>query len=429
MRLRVLLQCAWRDLRAAPRRLFLSLTGIGLGLAALLLVSALSLALEQTIDKEFNRSAEFRRLEVRKQSLDLGFIKFDTSRLFGGQSGLSPDVVEDLEALEGIESVYPRLSVGLPMGARGGKAILGRSLYADLLLEGLPAELLSPTEPSIPWTEQDPVPIWVSERLVEIFNTTVATSLQLPQISPGLLQGFTFELVVGRSLLARSLEAKTQGTLKAKIVGTHPDVSTLGAATTLDIASRLQRSWAAEPPPLTFTTLLIDISTTRQLPEIVSTLESMGLEVDQSAQELQEMLGALKMFGFILSGLFLCLASLVVTQSFGASLLERRRDLSLYQGLGFSRRELMMMIGIQGFLLGLVGATLGCLTALGVGEGAEWFLTTILPDFPFKPSQWFIWSASSTLFTGFLGITLTVLAGLLPLRKLIDERSMLEDLH
>ena len=54
-------------------------------------------------------------------------------------------------------------------------------------------------------------------------------------------------------------------------------------------------------------------------------------------------------------------------------LLERRRDLSLYQGLGFSRRELMMMIGIQGFLLGLVGATLGYLTALGVGEGAEWF--------------------------------------------------------
>ena len=69
MRFRVLVQCAWRDLRAAPRRLFLSLTGIGLGLAALLLVSALSLALERTIDKEFNRSAEFRRLEVRKQSL------------------------------------------------------------------------------------------------------------------------------------------------------------------------------------------------------------------------------------------------------------------------------------------------------------------------------------------------------------------------
>ena len=103
-----------------------------MGLAALLLVSALSLALEQTIDKEFNRSTEFRRLEVRKQSLDLGFMKFDTSRLFGGESGLSPDVVSELEGLKGIDSVYPRLSVGLPMGARGGKAILGRSLYADL---------------------------------------------------------------------------------------------------------------------------------------------------------------------------------------------------------------------------------------------------------------------------------------------------------
>ena len=55
--------------KSRPPSTLLSLTGIGLGLAALLLVSALSLALEQTIDKEFNRSAEFRRLEVRKQSL------------------------------------------------------------------------------------------------------------------------------------------------------------------------------------------------------------------------------------------------------------------------------------------------------------------------------------------------------------------------
>ena len=190
MRLKVLMQCAWRDLKAAPRRLFLSLTGISLGLAALLLVGALSLALEQTVDKEFNHSTDFRRLEVRKQSLDLGIIKFDTSRLFGGTPGLSAAAVRDLEAQDSIESVYPRLSVGLPMGARGGKAILGRSLYADLLLEGLPAQLLAPDETSTAWTQGEPIPIWISTRLVEIFNT-VAPSLELPQINASLLQGFT----------------------------------------------------------------------------------------------------------------------------------------------------------------------------------------------------------------------------------------------
>ena len=88
----------------------------------------------------------------------------------------------------------------------------------------------------------------------------------------------------------------------------------------------------------------------------------------------------------------------------------------------------MMMIGIKDFCLvwsarRLVADRLGC------GRRCRVVLTTILPDFPFKPSDWFIWSLSSTLFTVFLGITLTVLAGLLPLRKLIDERSMLEDLH
>ena len=53
------------------------------------------------------------------------------------------------------------------------------------------------------------------------------------------------------------------------------------------------------------------------------------------------------MFGFILSESFLCLASLVVTQSFNRSLLgHNRHDLSLYQDTGFSRRA-VMMIGIR----------------------------------------------------------------------------------
>ena len=192
---------------------------------------------------------------------------------------------------------------------------------------------------------------------------------------------------------------------------------------------RLQQDWARTPPQATFSSLLVDIGATRQLPEVLSMLESMGLEADPGAQELREMLGALKLFGFITSGLFLGLASLVVTQSFGTSLLERRRDLSLYQGLGFSRRELTVMIGIQGLLLGALGSTLGSMIALGLGESAEWFLTNVTPDFPFKPSQWFIWSWSSTLFPFVLGVILTTLAGILPLRKLIDEQSMLEDLH
>jgi ABC-type antimicrobial peptide transport system permease subunit len=87
------------------------------------------------------------------------------------------------------------------------------------------------------------------------------------------------------------------------------------------------------------------------------------------------------------------------------------------------------MIGAQGFLLGLIGGSLGCISAIVLGEAIQWSLSHLVSDFPFKPSHWFIWSWSSTLFTAVLGTVLTVMAGIIPLRKLTDENSMLEDLH
>ena len=82
MKLTVIAQCAWTDLKASPRRLVLSLLGVSLGLAALLMVSGLSLGLEETVDREFHASTDIRRVEVRKQGLDLGIVKLDPIRLY-----------------------------------------------------------------------------------------------------------------------------------------------------------------------------------------------------------------------------------------------------------------------------------------------------------------------------------------------------------
>ena len=429
MKLTVIAQCAWTDLKASPRRLVLSLLGVSLGLAALLMVSGLSLGLEETVDREFHASTDIRRVEVRKQGLDLGIVKLDPSALFGGDSGISAALINELRALDTIAEVYPRLDIGLPMGARGGEALLGKSLYADLLLEGLPARLLSPTTEYSNWTSGEPVPIWISDKLVEIFNTTVAPSLKLPEISPALLNGFTFELIVGRSLLNRDLRAKVQGKLKAVIVGAHPSVSPLGASTTLEIAKRIRSAWAFEPPPLSYTSLLIDVKGTRHLDETIAQLEALGLEPDRKAQKIRQILQALKTFGLLVAGLFIVLAGFLVGQSFSAVLLERRRDLSLYRGLGFSRRDLTAMIAIQGMSLGLLGSLIGCLLGLVLGESCQWMLTHLVTDFPFKPARWFIWSGSALGIATFIGTTITTVAGLWPLRRLTTDASMLEDLH
>ena len=429
MRLSNLAGFAWEDLKAAPHRLFLSMAGISLGLAAFILVSGLSLALEKTIDEEFNVSTDMRRVEFRKQGLDLGILKLDPSAIFGGQPGIGPTLVDELRQIDTVANIYPRLDIGLPMGARGGQALIGKSLYADLLLEGLPVSLLSPETSIGAWNPQEPVPIWISETLIEIFNTSVAPSLKLPEISSNLLRGVSFDIIIGRSLLERSLKATKQGTLKAVIMGTHASVSPLGAATTLEIATALRSTWSQNAPPLTYTSLIVDVAATRHLDATISKFESVGLEADQRAQRFRQMLKSMTLFGFFIAGLFLALSGCLVGQSFSAVLLERRRDLSLYRGLGLSRNDLKKMITIQGLLLGLMGAILGALLGLGLGECSEWALGRLLPPFPFKPDVWFVWSPSSFGLATLMGVLITVIAGLWPLRRLLTETSLLEDLH
>ena len=429
MRLKVILNCAWTDLKAAPRRLFLSLTGVSLGLAAFLMVLALSLALENTIDQNFNDSTAVRRFEVFTRGINLGILTLDTSSIFGGESGISTETIEELRKLEQVAAVFPRLDVGLPMGAKGGESILGRSLYTELLLEGLPQEFLNPEEDYGDWTSDRPVPIWVSDKLVDIFNSTVAPSLKLPKLAPNLLIGFTFDLTIGRSLLVRNLKARGNAVLRAQVVGTHPSVSTLGAATTLKIARGLQQEWALEAPSPRYRSAIIDIKATRQLDATLAQLESLGLEADKRAERIRDMLKALKSFALLLTAVFLLLATLLVGQSFSAVLLERRRDLSLYRALGLSRLDMKLLIGAQGIALGLIGSTIGCVLALIFGELSQWALINYLPDFPFKPSTWFIWSGSAMLAALALGTVMTTLAGLWPLKRLTNERSLIEDLH
>ena len=74
----------------------------------------------------------------------------------------------------------------------------------------------------------------------------------------------------------------------------------------------------------------------------------------------------------------------------------------------------MALVCAQAGLLGLAGATLGFVVALGTAWGLDGFLLASLPDFPFKPDALFVipgWLAGAVVG---LGVAAALLGGLWP---------------
>ena len=129
----------WRNLwRHRTHSLFASV-GIVVGVAMLLFFGALSAGVERNV---VARIIPERQVEVVPRSVQLGAFQRQGGLFGGSASGLSDYTVADLRAIPGVVGVYPRLQIGFPALARGGASLLGESMYAELLADGIPPDLL-----------------------------------------------------------------------------------------------------------------------------------------------------------------------------------------------------------------------------------------------------------------------------------------------
>ena len=138
-----LVNLAVNNLRSTPRRAAVSAMGVMIASCVLFMVVGHGFAIRALVTEKVIRDLPINMLEVGPKTLDLGMFKLDAHKLFGG-SQINQGKLEALSKIEGVEAVYPKLEVKLPLGARGGRSIFGRSLYTDLFMVGGPRGLLEP---------------------------------------------------------------------------------------------------------------------------------------------------------------------------------------------------------------------------------------------------------------------------------------------
>ena len=289
MKLSSTFKLAVNDLRVKPQASLSSVVGIALAVAFLGSVLALSLGIRETIRKKWVGEYPLDRVEVVKPSIKLGLLEFDGGSLFGERK-LDEALLGRLREIDVVDGVYPVLSINLPLGARGGRALLGKSLYGDVMVTGVPTQLLAgELQPYLTEDSSEVMPVLVSDKLIDMFNSAVAPVVGIPRLQPEALRDVEFEILVGRSLMMGSRGAKKQGVIRSKVVGASPYAVDLGVTVSIGRARSLIKEYAlSESSEETYQSIWVKLKHPDLLPDFVEEIRAMGYEVHRRAETLEQ---------------------------------------------------------------------------------------------------------------------------------------------
>lgn len=116
---------------------------IAIGVVTLCFFLALSIGVRQEV---VARILPDTQIEVVPKTVQVGIFERQGGLFGGSGSGLDDATVEALRALPHVRDVYPKQQIGFPASVRGGSALIGEDLYAELLLDGVPPAIVEGVE-------------------------------------------------------------------------------------------------------------------------------------------------------------------------------------------------------------------------------------------------------------------------------------------
>ncbi len=421
-----------QNIARAPRPFALSVFGITLGIAALSFFLSLSLGMQERV---LRRIFPADRLEVvpQKTSFDsgaAGALDALGSLLGAGPKPLDAQVLATLRAHPDVQTVFPRMKVAFPVRGWGGESLIGRTAYLDLPIDGIDPEAVAPelrqtgqplafvdheptsnafcTDdkgcPSGQFCDWDvnkcrpPVPVLISPFLIEVYNSSIAKMNGLPRINGfvlGRLRGFVFVADLGRSFLARKTVTDKVRYRHMVLAGVSDRATPIGITVPLSYVKRWNAEIAGERAAQEYSSLSVQMKPGRPVTRVLEQVRKLGFTVEDNGAEQAGLAVLLLTALFVLVSLStLAVAAGSVTHTFFRAIAERRHELGVLRAVGASRGDLLFILLGEAAVIGLFGGAFGLALAWLSATGIDLLSRSALPDFPFKPDSYFLFTPS-----------------------------------
>jgi putative ABC transport system permease protein len=410
MKARSLRRLILQNIRRNRANFIFSGVGIVAGISSLVFFVGLGAGIKRVVSREIF-PVEAGRIQVVPAAAQ--FASWTRGRI------IDEEAVGRLAGIPGVTAVYPRMKLAVPatmalLGTRNSDEELARlsslpgitpdmtlavrklQVWMEIMADGIDPRLVRTDAAFGSFADaptDQPIPVLISKRLVEIYNSSFAKTRSLPPISEVLIPYLPrLPLTLNESYITRDMTGP-KAEAWVKVVGTSAYALLGGLTMPLETVRRLNRQFAGEPAAHTYDMAVLEVPSSDRLTSVQETVRGLGFDIDTSQKRMAESVGfavTLVTLGFsLLSLAMVALAAINIAHTFFMIIYERKREIGLMRALGASRRDIRSLIlgeaGVVGIAGGLAGLVLGVALCLGVDVLA----VRLLPDFPFKPRHFF----------------------------------------
>jgi ABC-type lipoprotein release transport system permease subunit len=422
----------WRHFAAAS-------VGIVLGVAALTFFLALGIAVRSLLLVHVF-PADYLEVVPRSADIDLFALRLDL-----GRDSLGEDAMKKLEAVDGVDAVYPKMRLTVPALASGGESIFGAGMQTEIVADGIDPELVAEEvgaafrevdadRMSVPCTRDDEcdggwycgesrstgggvcrpyIPVLVSPYVVELYNGAFRRSYGLPKINPDALMGLVFEMDFGASTFRSSSSGVIHERLR--LAGVSDKAIPLGVTLPVGEVRRINRALDSAAAGERYHSAVIEVREKAAIPRVVEAIEGMGLDVRDRGARRAALVTAVVMLALALVGVVLIVvAAAHIMHVFYLVVMVRRREIGLLRAVGARRSDIRTLLVAEASAVGTVAGLIGVLTAVFAGAAADVLAGSRIPDFPFKPDTFFAFSPWLLIGVLALAVAACVLGALPP---------------
>lgn len=380
--------------------------------------------------------------------------------------GMASDVLDDaaaekLRAVPGVKGVYPKMKLTAPAMGLGGKAIIGNNIRTELIVDGIDPALVkdeigpkfhdpppeSPPKPckadnecggedfycgrprmgegkdnSGPKGREDKfcreyVPVLVSNHLIEIYNGSLRRAYDLPRLNPDFLMGISIEMEVGASMVQASAKSEELYE-RVKLVGVSDKAITLGITLPRGYVAQYNVHYGTPEAASRYHSIILKVESKDQVAAVAKAIEGMDMEVTDSGAEQAGMLITVFVLVFsLLSTVIVGIAAVNIMHVFFMLVYERQREIGIMRAVGATRGDIRLIILGEAATVGLVAGTIGVLLAYAASLGFDAVSANYVPDFPYKPTTYFVFSADLVAMALGFAAGFCVLGAALPARR------------
>lgn len=390
MRLRSLVHLASLNLRSDLRGTAVNTAAACVGAAALVFFVAFGMGVGQAARLLFPGDA--RLVEVVPGAVSLG------AALGGG--ALDDAAVERLRELPGVEGAWRRLSLRVPIAASRPPEGVRMNWPAGFTVQvpvvgvdrGLVAADLAPGQKFEDPPAGKAIPVVASRRLLEVYDKTIAPAWNLRRLPPGLdLMGLQIPVRVGFSIIPQKTEDRVYDAHLA-LAGLSDRIPLYSLAVPVETVRRLHEEYGKADAG--YSSVVLEVRRPDDVPDVAAAVRRMGFAVDEGERAMAERVGlaitvtagALALLALLMTAL----AALAIAQSLSASVRGRTRDIAILQSLGATAGDVRALVLAEAALVGLAGGVVGVGIAWLAARGVDAAALRLLPDFPFRPTTFFL---------------------------------------